>query len=260
MRHSYRQKHIYVPTVCECVCVWLVCLTNNLLCMKLFCVSAFIWSANTVVFICSPCCQKRLVSWDCLLPLEAQFCSRVAQELISRQVASPMNWPILCPAFLGSDGSLCRSNAASIKHIHSQWKVSCIDAAATMFHHMYWTRCFTWWPESSVLVHPTSPSWYHNLPHTSWKKWIEMWCQSLSHAGGMFLRMASLLFTLFSVITSKCLPIFQTAMVNMVDIPSKHCQCAHRSKQTLAFFPWDHYILYNCLNDYRRSVSSYTYS
>lgn len=73
---------------CVCVCIWLACHTNNLLFIKLFCLSAFIWSADTVVFICAASCQGRLVSWDCLLPLRGPVCHCVSRHLISRQVAS----------------------------------------------------------------------------------------------------------------------------------------------------------------------------
>jgi len=70
---------------CVCVCVHIIMrLTNNLLHLKLFYLPAFIWSANTCVYLC----QRRLVSWDCLLPWEAQLCWSAARQLSSCRAAS----------------------------------------------------------------------------------------------------------------------------------------------------------------------------
>lgn len=109
MQHPYRQKHISIPAnVCACACDLRVPLTTFLR-MKLFCLLSF---ANTVVFICAPHCQRSLVSQDCLLPLEAQFCQCVSPTAHQPPSGFPINWPKLCMGRCG--GFLCHLKSSDV--------------------------------------------------------------------------------------------------------------------------------------------------
>lgn len=82
------KAHLRSHRVCLCVCVHIICVFLTTLFGWNFSVCLLSFDLPTLLCLfCAPLCQRRLVSWDCLLPLEAHFCRCVSRQLISRQAA-----------------------------------------------------------------------------------------------------------------------------------------------------------------------------